>query len=642
MENITETPRVGFKWTAPELRVLRPKEKIKPSEWAAKYRYVVTGNNQGKWENELTPYAIEPMDTFALPWVRRILLSWPPQSGKTATAFNCLLYSIDVDPGPAMYIMPDEKVAKRISRRQLIPTMRSTPKIAELLGPRSDDVTTLHVNFTNGMDIMMAWATSAAVMASESVRYIFYDEPGKYPEFVGQEADPFSLANVRLNAYQHTSKEIFFSTMAKDGDHFDRIFRNEMDEIRRYHARCPYCHKLQIMRFENIHWHGQKDHRVVLRKKLARYTCEKCGMDWDDYTRNQAVLAGSYMSEKPVERPGSIAFELPGSWYSPFVSMSKAAWAFLLGQTDVKKLQGFRNVHENRPWKEVIEPKQDKEVLSHKTNIPPGIVPSWAVALTAGIDVQKIGFWFVVRAWAADLTSHLVQYGYLSTFEDVRTLVFDTYFKRENSEEKFQIWRAAMDTGGGLSAESDWTRTEEIYAFLSDYGQGVIHAVKGSSRPMFSLVKSPPTTLEKMPHSNKPISGGLELRLIDSFELKKLILNFRLNRKDERKDAEGNVISADDQRFYLHSETGLDYSQQLLAEELQRDRRGKLQWKKKRTMNHLLDCEVMAAACVDRSWTPSFKMLADFLAAEVNAKELKKKQKPKAIRDERFEDRSRW
>jgi phage terminase large subunit GpA-like protein len=163
-----------FRFTEPERRVFRARERIKVSAWAAKYRMVATGPTIGKWSNELTPYAVEPMDTFNLPWVRKIFLEWAPQTGKTATALNCLSYCVDVDPGPAMYVMPDEKVAKRIARRQLIPLFRRSPQLAQLLGSRADDVTTLAVRFVNGMDLMMAWASSAAVMASESVRYLFF------------------------------------------------------------------------------------------------------------------------------------------------------------------------------------------------------------------------------------------------------------------------------------------------------------------------------------------------------------------------------------------------------------------------------------------------------------------------------------
>lgn len=625
-------------FTEPERMVFKPRERITVSKWAEKYRVVVRGPAQGKWQNDLTPYCAEPMDTIALPWVRKVFLCWAPQTGKTSVGINFLLYAIDIDPGAAMYVMPDEKVSKRIAKRQLIPTIKATPRTAALLSPRIDDVTTLHVNFQNGMDVMMVWATSAPAMASESVRYIFWDEPGKYPDFVGEEADPFSLGDVRTNAYQYTSKQIFYSTPKLDGDAFDRLIKSEAEEIRRYHAKCPICAHLQLMRFEQIHWMGKRDHREVLRGKLARYACEHCGMDWDDHARNTAVRAGRWKAETPVERPTAIAFGPLESWYSPFVSLSKVAADFLKGQDDPKKLQAFCTQHQAKPWKEVVESKAEGDLLKRKTALPPGICPAWTVALTAGIDVQMRGCWYVVRAWGEDLSSHLVQYGYLSTFEEVRSLVFDTYFPKDGSSDKLQVWRAAMDTGGGKGNDQDdetLTKTEEIYEFIRKHGRRdgkqVIHAVKGSSRPQLIRVNIP-QAIDRMPRSNKVIPGGLELRTLDTYELKKL-LHWRLTRRDQKVDEVGNVTPAESQRFYLNAETGVDYTKQFLAEELRRSRKGKLEWVKLRRDNHLLDCEMMAAACADSSWHPNLSGLARYVKSKGNNVQRQAEEAEKAERD---------
>jgi len=611
-----------FTFTEPERLVFQPKEHITVAQWAEKYRMVSTGPTQGKWSNELTPYAVEPMATFNLPWVRKIYLEWAPQTGKTSVALNCLSYCIDIDPGPAMYIMPDEKVAKRISRRQLIPMFRNTPKLAELLSPRADDVTTLHVNFINGMDLMMAWASSAAALASESVRYLFFDEPGKYPEWTGKEADPFSLAEQRQIRYENTSKMMFFSTPNLDGDPFDTLLNKDPDEVRHYYARCPICREFQIMEFKQLHWLGCKDARKVRRKKMARYTCVKCGMDWDDYTRNRAVSLGRWKSDNPVERPVVVAFRGLASWYSPFSSLSTAATAFLVGQDDPKKLQAFVTQHQCRAWTERVETQKDSDLLNHKNEIPPGIVPAWAVALTAGIDVQKRGFWFVVRAWDGELNSHLVQYGYLSTFADVEAMVFQTSYQILGSDQTMAVWRAAMDTGGGESETEGITRTEEIYAFLismrQKYGDRVIYGVKGAGKRQFQRV-GPEKPIDSRPggsgRSRRRWRGVLGLRMIDAFEMKKL-LHWRLTRLDERVDNDGNTLPADSQRFYLHAETGIDYARQFLAEDLRRDRRGKYYWKQTARDNHLLDCEVYAAACADNSWQPNLTGLANYREAK--------------------------
>ncbi len=154
--------------TAAERLICTPKERnpdgslITVSQWAERHRMVESGPMCGQWDNSITPYCKLPMDMWTLPYVRKIVLRWAPQTGKTQVAFNCLCYSADMDPGPAMYIMPDERVARRISRRRLLPMFKATPRVAAILGPQRGDQTILGVNFTNGMDLMLAWATSAA------------------------------------------------------------------------------------------------------------------------------------------------------------------------------------------------------------------------------------------------------------------------------------------------------------------------------------------------------------------------------------------------------------------------------------------------------------------------------------------------
>jgi phage terminase large subunit GpA-like protein len=594
-------------FTDAERHIFKAKEKITVSQWAEMHRRVTRGPAPGQWMNEVTPYLVEPMDAWNLPWVQKIFLCFAPQTGKTQIAINCMGYAADQDPGPAMYVMPDEKTVKRISRRQIIPSLKASPRTADLLSKKADDVSTLSINFINGMDIMMAWATSPAVMASESVRYLFFDEPGKYPEFTGKEADPFSLGEVRTNAYPFTKKILYFSTPAYDGDAFARLMDEDVELMYHFEVPCHVCGAFQKMEFPNIHWPkgSQADPKTVVRKKTARYACTRCGMDWDDVDRDRAVKNGKWVPEQEINRPVSVGYHLP-SWYSPFISLSNVAADFLRGLQDPGKMIAFDTQHKAVPHKPVIATTNESELLKHRTEIPPGIVPKEAVALTCGIDMQKSNFYFVVRAWASDLTSWLIQYGTLSNWEDVERLVFDTRYPVKDSQETKGIFRAALDTGGGMDADGDWYRTEEAYEWLRDNSRGVIFGIKGGSRSQFQKVTV--KIMDKLPRSNKPIPGGLELRLLDTQQLKDL-LHFRLTRK-EADPKKGR--KAEQQRFYLHSETDVQYAKQFLAEEKRRNKKTKkVRWEPIRGRpNHLFDCEVYAAACADSSWTPSIRYLA--------------------------------
>ncbi|HSV27264.1 MAG TPA: terminase gpA endonuclease subunit [Sedimentisphaerales bacterium] len=598
-----------FYFTPPERRVFKKKERLTVSQWAERHRVVTNGPMTGKWRNDVTPYLVEPMDTIGLPWVRRVILCFAPQTGKTQVAFNFLGYAIDQDPGPAMYVMPDEKITKRISRRRILPMFRGSPRIADLLSQRADDTTALAVHFQNGMDFMMAWATSAAELSSESIRYLIRDELDKFPEFSGKEADPLALAEIRTNAYPYTKKIIDLSTPTTDSGYIGKAIEHEADEVRDYHVPCPVCREEQIMVFGRseagvggIVWPQKcRDPRDIIRGKLAHYQCRACGMLWDDYQRTQAVRRGRWIARVAKERPVAVGFHLP-SWYSPFVSLSEVAAAFLRGQEDPGKLMVFVTQHAAEVWRETIIPKKESGVLEKKTDIPGGVVPADAVALTCGIDVQKLGFWFVVRAWAEDLTSWLIQYGYMTAWADLEALVFNTRYPVQGSADTMGIWRTAIDTGGGETESNEWTRTEEIYQWVRSQQPGRVFGTKGATHVRsLGLKRIKITKIDVLPRSNKPIPGGLELRLLDTSQYKAL-LHWRMERKE-----------GESQRFFLHADTGIDYARQILSEELARDRKGKTYWKQRSKDNHLLDCECLAAACADSEWLPSLKMIAKHL-----------------------------
>lgn len=588
-----------FYFTPGERRVCRPRERITTSQWAERHRVVTNGPMTGRWRNGVTPYLVGPMDCICEPYVRRIILMFAPQTGKTQVAFNFLCHMIDQNPGPAMYVGPDEKVTKRIARRRILPMFRGTPRIADLLGDGVSDTTTLAVQFQNGMDFMMAWATSAAELSSESIKYLIRDEIDKFPDFSGKEADPLALSEIRTNAYPFTKKIIDLSTPSDESGYIGRAIEQEADELRHYHAVCPICGADQVMTFGQFDWPKNcRDPREIVRSRLAHYQCIACGMYWDDHKRDLAVRTGFWRAENPVERPQVVAFHLP-SYCSPFVSLSSVVAAYLRGLEDPGKLMIFITQHKAEVWKETVLPKKESGVLEHKVAIPAGVVPAEAAVLTVGIDSQKDGFWFVVRAWAEDLTSWLVQYGYLTTFSDLEALLYQTRYPIEGSDKTMGIWRAAIDTGGGLTDENVWTRTEEIYQWIRRQPPGRVYGTKGATHKQIQRIRV--SIIDKLPRSNKPIPGGLELRLLDTDQFKGLI-HWRLERKE-----------GETQRFLLHADAGMDYAQQLLAEELCRDRRGKSYWRKIRAANHLLDCECLAAACADSEWLPSLKMLAAYL-----------------------------
>jgi phage terminase large subunit GpA-like protein len=591
----------NFQFTTGERRVFAAKEKLTVSQWAAKHRVVTSGPFTGPWRNEVTPYLVEPMDSWNLPYVRRIILMFAPQIGKTQVAFNCLGYAADQDPGPAMYVMPDEKVAKRIARKRIIPMFRSTPRLAALMSGRADDTTMMAINLQNGMDLMMAWATSAAELASESVRYLIRDEVDKFPDFSGKEADPMALAEIRTNAFPFTKKILDISTPTAEPSIISQALTNEADEVRDYQARCPVCGEYQIMEFDRIFWPKNcREPRELIRNHLANYQCKICVAVWDDYTRDEAVRAGRWVprlkegEEKP-QRPQVIGFHLP-SWYSPFVSMSRVAADFLRGRSgSLSRFMIFITQHKAEAWNPAPErPKKEDEILKAKCKLPAQAVPEAAIALTCAVDVQKSGFWFAVRAWARDLfglTGWLIHYGMLFTWDDVERLFYETEYPIEGGAGTMRLWRAALDTGGGKKYE-DMSMTEETYWWIiKNYFRGVqLFGTKGSSHAIAGLCKKG-EALMKTP-TGKKVPDWFHVVTVDTDAMKNM-LHFGLER----------AAKGEENALYLHKDTDELYARHILAEERRINiKTGAVYWERVRPENHLLDADCLAVALAQPQW----------------------------------------
>jgi phage terminase large subunit GpA-like protein len=621
-----------FTFTPGEQRVFRPRERdprtgrpLTVSQWAERYRVVTTGKLPGRWSNANAPYAVTPMDLWTHPTVREIYLCFAPQIVKTQIAFNCILYAIDQDPGPTMYVMPDEKVAKRIAKQRIIPTIKASPRIAPLLSPYVSDTTRTSILFTNGARLMMAWASSVAELSSEEARYYIGDEVSKWPAFSSgqnrKEASPVDLLRARANSYTYMSKGLFLSSPGEDPCAISDLMEYDADETMRYSVPCPICGHEQIMDDDHIIITGNiTDFRRVAREHLARYACDRCGMYWDDHMRVLAIRRGRWVpgqfdgdgrwqpSAQAVINPVAVAFHLP-SWYNvnmPMSDLKGPAVARLRQDESPEKKQVFVTQHRAEKYKEVIETKRESQILEeHRAALPAQVVPADALALVCGIDSHTWGYRFAVYAAIEDsigFTIQKVHHGHLGSLQDVEALVYHARYPVENSKETMGIWRAAIDTGGGKAGpegtDAEKTMTSEIYDWLRKQPRsGVISGIKGASHASQLQKGVKLTTIDTYPHKNKPIPGGLELRIIDTGRFKAW-LHWRLTRG-----------LGETQRFLLDADTDHDFVRELLAEE-QKKHRGRVQWVKVRSANHYLDCTVYALAMIDGEWQPSLRLLS--------------------------------
>jgi len=602
--------RSVIRFSRPEKKVLRKQRTLPPSVWAEKYRTLTMSVFNGPWRNATTPWLVGIMDAAAFPSVREVDLCKGPQTGGTEAVHNIVGSLIDQAPGPVMYVFPDQTMAEENSRDRIMPMIKESPRLKGYLSGNRNDESAIRINLAH-MPVYMAWASSVARLGNKPIRYMIGDEISKYLSRFRTETNSLKLMDARLTTYRDISKFIRLSTPGT-GDN-DPIWTGFWAaDIRFYFwPRCPECGALQPMTFDRIKFGDCRDPNIMRKTRLARYACAGCGAMWDDFLRDRAVAEGCWMSapseaDKPYLelfgylekfRPRHIGFHLP-AWISRFVSLSESAAAFLETLTgDVEKRKNFTTQHEAKPYIPVIlRPVETQFKAAVLADLPAQTVPDAAVALTCGVDCQKIGFYFAVRAWARDFTSWLIHYGKLATWLDVEQLVFETTYPVMGSERRMAIARMALDTGGS-QFDPEQSMTEEAYFWLRKNGAGRgarCWGIKGASWEMPNKIRvSKP--FDRTP-AGKAIPGSLQILTLDTDKFKDQF--FYCLDQAVLETAGDRVRPA-----YLHAGVGEEYFAHITAEEKREDDRGVVRWMPiKNRRRDWLDCEVYAAAAADPEW----------------------------------------
>ncbi len=608
---LLESTTKSVAWWPAEQSAWRPPEDLTVSEWAARYRVLPKQSAiPGLWNNDLVPYAVGVMDAFNDPMVERITIMASVQSAKTESAYNMLAFAIAQDPAPALVVMPTDKTLKRVNKR-LQDMILESPELSQYLTGNQDDLQKRLI-ILKRMEIHFATAGSKADLANVEARYILLDEPDRYPQEDEEEGSPIERAEARATTYWNR-KIIEPCTPTVPEGHINQEF--ERSDQRRYWVPCPACGGYQVLSFKQIKHRGEKlgawpqdkrDPEYIKRERVARYECRYCQAEIDDGDKAGMLARGVWAPAKmDVEPDGSppgppaptshVGFHWWAA-YSPFRNFSEIAAQWFASQGDREKLKTFTNLWLAEPWKEIIKQQPAAAILKLRTARKELEVPEHTLALTAGIDNQRVGCWVSIWAWvrleSGLIDQHLIRYGYLADFTELGIWLFQDVYSTADGRLTYPVWRGGLDTGGGEGAEGDAGMTEQTYQWLRLHGQGRIFGIKGSSRPLMAGKKMKESRIDKMP-GGKPIPQGLRLWILDT---------------DALKDAFWSRV--DTGRVHLHAGTEDLFAAHLSAEAKERDKQGRLKWVQQGSKpNHLLDTAIYATAMADPECWGGVKVL---------------------------------
>lgn len=368
----------------------------------------------GPFSTAVRPYCREPLECWKDPTVTEVTLCWGSQTSKTTTLMAGLAWSIDIEPSPALWLMPSENLARSFSKSRWLPMLEDCPALVARFPADQDKLTNLEQHFDRST-LTFVGSNSPANLASRPVRILVADEVDKFAEATAKEADALELAEQRLKAFS-SSKAFFTSTpTTSEGRIWQRFLRGDQ---RRFYIPCAHCLEYIKLEWRQVTWDnakqedGRPDWEQI--RKSAHYCCQKCSGKITDSQKVAGLRHGKWIPENKASSPSVRSYHL-SSLYSPD---RKCTWAnlavqFIEAKNSMNGLQGFINGMLSEPWENQETQQERVEVVSDQE------MREARRYLTADVQAAAPFIWWVCREWK-DGNSRLVGAGHADDFAALR------------------------------------------------------------------------------------------------------------------------------------------------------------------------------------------------------------------------------
>lgn len=445
----------------------------------------------GKWITNRMPHLREIQDCLsARSPVKKVVLAFCAQMGKTEVGLNWIGYVIDHEPGPMLVVVPTLEARKRWVRQRLDPMMTETPALAEIFGAgRSRDASNSEdiKDFPGGI-LVLGGANSPASLASMPIRYVLCDEVDRFPWEVGDEGDPLGLIDERTKTFPRR-KTLLVSTPTVKGA--SRIWAEFEDSDQRYrYVQCPHCGEWMVLKWGNLRY---EKHPSTRRVTHAYYVCEHSGCIIEEYSKAEMLPGGKWVPHNPGH--DTRGYHINGL-YAPIglgFTWRELAQQWLDAQGDKSKLKRFINTALGEPWEDrenLSSPQElQQRALPYKLRtVPPGVC-----LITCGVDTQNNRLAVQIVGWGKKETASTLDWVELpgdpsrdEVWERLQDLLITPLYTA--SGKALHIEATAIDTGGH--------HAQDVYAFVRSQATRKnparrVMAIKGASTPGKPVLNKP-------------------------------------------------------------------------------------------------------------------------------------------------------
>lgn len=552
------------------------------SQWADDFRVLSqeASSEPGRWRTSRTPYlkaimdALSPQDPC-----EQVTFIKGAQVGGTEAGNNWCGYVIDYSPGPMLMVQPTDDMVERVSKQRLTPMIEASKRLKEKV--TKDNI---HEKIFPGGMMMLTTAKSAAGLRSMPVKYLFLDEVDGYPIDVQGEGDPIGLAIARTRTFPRRKIYMCSTPTIKGRSRIEAAWESSSQQ--RLHVPCPSCGCMSPIEWEHIVW--PKD-----QPEKARWKCPECKEAHDESRKTWMLTNGVWVAARP-EISHNKGFHLSGL-YSPvgWYSWADAARQWASSTEDQDRLRVFINTVLGETWEVRGDSPQWGRLYDRREAYEIGTVPSGALILTAGVDVQKDRLECEVVGWGPGLESWSVAHEvipgdvYDKATWDRLTGVLQTRWPHADGGD-IEISTMAVDSGFA---------TTEVYKWARSLSASRVMVVKGQSAGSGVILGR-----------TNQVEPGVWLTNVNVDQLKAELYGFLRLRPITDDDGQISGFPPGYCHFPMY---GQEYFEQITAEKQVASVNNKgfqvLTWVKDRARNEALDLRNYARAAAERLQVSRFQ-----------------------------------
>lgn len=602
-------------WSAAEREIWRPKDEGNVWQWAdANIHLPPDSAEPGMYRSGRVPYMRAPQEAFTDEEVEVIVLMCAAQVTKSTTMMNMLGYAIDQDPGPVGWLVPTEDAIFEPSQHKCRNMVLESPAIRRhWSGSPRDLALKRHVFDTLIVEFM--WAGSPTVLAQTSRRYLFIDEPDKFPGFAGRESNPIDLAIHRITTYWDTKVVIACTPTTPEG--YTAQWYADSNKGK-FYCPCPNCGEFQVWKFMQLKCpQTLRDPDEIIKSGDVWYECEFCRFKIREEAKGDLVAAGKWLVEGQtitvdgnIEGQPSRSKMISGFQISALVSpFAKVTWPRILARWFKANtpegiarggLMDFHNSTLGEPFVEQGKQLKARDLHRLVGGFSKGTVPDGCLMLVAGADYHEtreraiVRIDWEVRGFGYDCKNWVIASGWSSSFSEMEKEILLSPFPwsdaTPNEAKPFLAVTCVFIDSGFMP--------DKVYEYCRRR-PGLCFPVKGEAGPRrtpLQFTDLEAATLRRLTPKQRKRWADMQLGIVDTSFFKDQVTQWASDTLDE----EGNITTPALTNYY--AEMPSLYFTEFTNEKkvLIRDRAGnaKYLWQpvSPGAQTHCLDTAVYAAA----------------------------------------------